>query len=908
VDLLGREREKAVLDRLLDTAREGSSGVVVVRGDPGVGKTALLDYIVERAADFLVVRFTGVEPERDLGYAALHRLLTPILHQIERLPTPQRDALNSALGLAAGAPANPFLVGLGTISLAANAARARGRLLTVIDDAHWVDRESLAALAFWGRRIRAEGIALVFATRDAASPGPLATFDAMNVGGLDPPDAQTLLRSEAGVEMDHDVAMRIVEEIEGNPLAIVELARGFTTDQAVGVAAVPHPLPVSQRLEERFTSHVRRLPADTQILLLLAAADSSADAALVWRAATLLGVRPEAAEPAEAADLVVLGPSITYRHPLIRSAVYGAARASDRRAVHRALAAATDPVRDGERHAWHLAAASIGADEEVAAVLEQVADRANARGSFDAELACMSRSAELTPDRTRAAQRRLRAAEAALRTGSPRQVQALISAAVSSLDSPADRARASRLVGIAQFREAKEAIAARTLLRAALELMPLDPVLGRRTLFDALNASLLVGTTTDPDLHAIAAAAASIPARTGTIVDELLHTFTVFVRQGFPASVPLMRAAVERVLAAPEPEIPMEGSLLLAYATEMLWDQDLHDALAARLVDIGRARADLSWLPVPLLSQANSAIWSGRLAAAEVLESQAADIYLARGETRLGADLTELPLLALRGREDLRTKAASARQAAEWIGNGHAAAIVDSALVKLELALGLYADALDHAVAVFNADPVLLGNHVLADLIEAAVRAGNAQTAESGLRRLAERAPAAGTAWAIGLLARSRALTRSSPHEVEDLYREAIDQLSATRVALEVARTHLLFGEWLRREKRRIDARDELKIAYVMFDEMGASAFAKRARDELLATGEHVRKRTVETSRDLTAQERHIADLVAGGHTNAEIAEQLFISTSTVEYHLRKIFHKLGIASRRELRPAVARQ
>ena len=903
--LLGRDSEQATLDRLLDTAREGLSGVLVVRGGPGVGKTTLLDYVVDRAPDFLVVRFTGVEPERALGYAALHRLLMPILRQIERLPGPQRDALNSALGLAAGPPANPFLVGLGTISLAANAARARKRLLTVIDDAHWLDRESLEALAFWGRRIHAEGIALVFATRDADSPTVLAGFDAIEIGGLSNEDARTLLASRAGFALDRDMAERIVKETEGNPLAVVELARDLMADEVVGLAGAPHPLPLTERLEDHFAGHVRALPADTQMFLLTVAADASADAAVVWRAATDLGVKREAAEPAEATGLVVFSSTITYRHPLIRTAVYAGARAADRRAVHRALAEATNPDTDAERRAWHLAAASVGADEEVATVLEQVADGAHAKGGSSAELALLSRSAELTPDPERAARRRLRAADAALVTGSPRQVHLLASMASEALIDPADMAWAKRLEGAACYREGRAKPASVILHAAAAELMATSPDLGRQTLMEALEAALLVGDASDPDLKAIAHAALAAPSGTGTIVDQLLTAYGVYVRDGFGASVDLMRAAVRTALAAPLANAPVRWSVLLTNATELMWDQDLHDQLAECLGQASSDQADLNSMAIPVWAKANSEVWSGHLAAADGLTAQAADIYAAAGENPFGSELARLLLLALRGNKDVRTTVVAVLQIADEIGIGTAAAMARTALIKLDLGLSRYTDALAHAIAVYERDPVLFGNHVLPDMVEAAVRAGDAEAADSALARLTQRATAADTEWSMALLARSRALMGVDDAEVEALYKEALDRFGATRLRVESARTRLLYGEWLRREKRRRDARDQLRLAHELFDGMGAAAFAKRARDELLATGERVRARSVEASSDLTPQESRIAQLAAEGDTNAEIAAQLFISASTVEYHLRKIFQKLGIRSRRELRRAL---
>ena len=548
--LVGRADETAALDRLLDAARQGLSGTLVLRGEAGVGKTALIDHVIGRAEDFLVVPFAGVESEHDLGYAALQRLLTPILHQIERLPPPQRDALNSALGLADGPPANPFLVGLGTISLAANAARARHRLLTVIDDAHWVDRESLEALAFWGRRIRVDGIALVFATREASGvSSPLDSFASVDVGGLALADATTLLEREFSTGLDRHVADRIVAETAGNPLAIIELARSMSDGELATSGSGPQPLPIGQRLEDHFSRRVRGLPADTQMLLLLAAADSSKSTALVWRAASLLGVQTRAAERAEAEGLLTISAAVTFRHPLIRSAVYRSARPADRRAAHRALADAGADDRD-DRQVWHLAAAAFGPDEEIAALLERHAEDAVAKGRRSAAAALLSRAAELTPAAERAAARHVAAASAATEAASPHQALALLERADIDVVDSTLRAQALRIEGVARVLVGQPADATCLLLEAASLFAKAGAPLARRTLLEGLEAAHLAGRLTPQRVEltdAIALVNESTDA-TGTADDLMLRALAAYVQTGFSAAVPQVRLAVDGIL------------------------------------------------------------------------------------------------------------------------------------------------------------------------------------------------------------------------------------------------------------------------------------------------------------------------------------------------------------------------
>jgi DNA-binding CsgD family transcriptional regulator len=891
-----------VVDRLLEGARQGLGGALVISGEAGIGKTALLDYAVAAAKGLGLVRFTGIEAERELSYAALQRLLTPVLHEIERLPPPQRAAINSALGLAAGPPPDRFLVGLGTISLAATAARAGKRLLYVIDDAQWVDCESLDALAFWGRRIGADGIALVFAVRGSESTNLLPGLDIIELHGLTDDAALALLTSVAAVGVDPEVVSRLVAETGGNPLALIELTRDLTAAQLQAAVAMPQPLPLGRRLEEHFIRQVRSLPQDAQQLLLLVAADSSGDTALIAHAASHLGISLRAAEPAEAEGLLVLGAEVRFRHPLIRSAVYGGARSSDRRAVHRALADATDGDAEPERRAWHLAAALIGPDQEVATLLEWCADRARRRGGYSAQAALLLRAAELTPDPHHAAANRVGAAAAALAANAPRQALTLIERAAPDLLDEHERAKAKRLEGTAWALMARSRTAAPILLSAGLALLEFDRAVGRRTLLEALEAAFLAGNLDDDmrDISRRAATASVSSPGEDTEVDLLLDALSHYVTVGFAGAAPELRAAVEAMRRHKMSDDALSRwSLILNGFTRALWDQEAHDELVTHVADVSRKRGELGLLVVALQSCATAETWAGQFSAADAYLAQADDLASAAADS-LNAKFMGLDVRGRQGREsETRAKAAIVISAAARLGLGTAAVHAHLALLVLDLGMGRYEDGLAHARFVFDADPVMLGNDVLGDMAEAAVRADDLDTAGAAVRRLAERAPASGTPWALGLLARSRALLAGDG--AEPLYREALSQFESTRLAFELARTRLLYGEWLRRQKRRIDAREQLRVAYEMLDTMGSEAFAKRARDELLATGERARKRSVETSNQLTPQEEHIARLAAGGDSNSEIAAQLFISTNTVEYHLRKVFRKLGVTSRRKL-------
>jgi DNA-binding CsgD family transcriptional regulator len=897
LDLVGRANECLRVDEVLGRARGGLSGALVVRGEAGVGKTALLDYAAARADGFTVVHLTGVESEHQLGYAALTRLVAPMHDLVGQLPSVQRDALNSALGLAPGPAANPYLVGLGVISLAADLAGTDGRLLCLVDDAQWVDSESLGALAFWARRLHADRTAVIFGERaDALAAAAVQGLPVLELSGLEDDAARALLVAEAGFELDRDIADRVLAETEGNPLAIIELAKGLTPHALIGWAAAPHPLPLTRRLEERFAGQVRALPADTQMFLLLLAADTSADTAVVWQAAGRLDISKEAAEAAEAAGLVSLGSPIVYRHPSIRSAVYGAASPADRRAAHRALAAVTDQA-DRERWAWHRAGATPGPDEEVAALLEDCGARATSSGASSAAVALLSRAAELTPGQERAAQRRVAAAEAAVERGSSGQARTLVEQAAPALGDPAWEARAARVRGLADQQEGNLIAAGPRLRDAAVGLLPTDPVLGRRTMLEAVDIALYHGDSAESEfMRSIAATEARLPAAPPSVAGHLLHAFSTHATSGYVAAAPEYGKAIEWCRDAPPQELA-PWTMLIAAATVAVWHDTGYDPPVQRIVDWSRANGALRPLSLALLCLAASAVRRGQLELCSALTAQGSDMLSAAQQfVPPGIDAN---LGAFAGRDaEVRAKVAPALDGM-GMGQGGYAFACHNVLLDLQIGRARYAEALRSARLLFDADPIVAGPNVLPDMIEAAMRVGDTNAAEGALARLTERATAAGTAWASGLLARSQALMSGAG--AEEHYERALDVLGATPLGLERARTHLLYGEWLRHARRPVDARSHLRRAYEMFTAMGTEGFAERARVELLAGGERAPKRTVEHSDDLTPQEAQIAQLVGQGANNREIAAQLFMSPSTVEYHLHKVFRKLGVKSRTQL-------
>jgi len=900
-ELLGRQRERQVLDRLLDAARSGHGGVLVVYGEPGVGKTALLEYAVEAAQEFRVARTAGVEGEIQLAYAALQQLCSPILGLMEPLPDPQRKALAVAFGLSSGQAPNPFLVGLAVIGLLSEAAQERP-LLCIVDDAQWLDAASARALAFVARRLLAEEIALVFAARERDDA--LTGFPELYVEPLGRRDARALLESALPGRLDEPVLERIIIETRGNPLALLELPRGLTPAQLAGGFGLPAALPLSTGIEQSFTRRLARLPRDARRLLLLAAAEPVGDLALLWRAARQLGIPETAAHAAESDGLVKLDGAVVFRHPLVRSAVYGAAEPNERREAHRTLADATDPQIDPDRRAWHRAQAASVADEELAGELERSAARAQARGGFAASAAFLERAAALTPETSRRAQRSLAAAQTKFQAGALDEALGLLTTAESGVLSDLERARVGLLRAQIAFASRHGNDAPPLLLEAARRLGPLDPSLARETYLEALSASMFAGRFAGrggSTLEVAQAASAAPPAPDAPrgadlLLDGLVARFT----QSYEAAVPILRRAQNAFSTNRSATEQLRWLWLATLASVQLWDDAGWEAISERHVRLARATGALGDLPLALSHRVNIHLFAGEMWAAAALAEEAQTTAEATGGNL--APYRLVGLVALGGRE---AEAASvidrSRTEVTLRGEGIGISALDWAEAVLYNGLGRYEEALAPALRVAERTQDLTpSNWVMAELIEAAVRAGTPELAADTRLRLMETTRASGTDWALGIAARSEALFVDG-QRAEDLYLEAIDRLGRCRIAVDLARAHLLYGEWLRRERRRIHGRTELRIAHELFSEFGMEAFAERARVELEATGERARKRTVDTLRELTPQEAQISRLAAHGHTNREIAAQLFISPSTVEYHLRKVFRKLDVKSRTQL-------
>jgi DNA-binding CsgD family transcriptional regulator len=904
--LQDRRSECETLDRLVEGVRAGRSGSLVVRGEPGVGKSALLEYVVERASGCRVTRAAGVESEMELAFAGLHQVCAPLLDRLESLPGPQRDALGVAFGLSGGKAPNRFLVGLAALSLLSEVAAERP-LLCVVDDAQWLDRASAQALAFVARRLVAESVAIVFAALE--SGGELAGLPELAVEGLDVGDARALLGSVISGPLDERVRDRIVAETRGNPLALLELPRGVSAEELAGGFGLPDALPLSGRIEESFRRRLGALPAVTRRLLLVAAAEPVGDPVLVWRGAERLGIGAEAAAPAAAAGLLEFGARVRFRHPLVRSAVYQAASMEHRRSAHRALAEVTDPEIDPDRRAWHRAHAARGPDEDVAAELEQSAGRARSRGGLAAAAAFLERAVALTLDPGRRAERALEAAEAKHQAGAPdAALELLARAQVGPLDELRS-ARVALLRAQIAFAVRRGADAPPLLLEAAKRLEPLDAGLARETYLDALAAAMFAGRLTSGagvlDVAEVARSAPPSP-QTPRAADLLLDGWVLQITEGYPAGAPMLKRAVR---AFRREEVPRDEEIRwLAFACRTatdLWDDESRDVLSTRDVELARDAGALTVLPIALSSRIGVHFHAGELAEAASLVDEVDAVIDATGSHL--APYGALALAAWRGREAEVEELIGTRMA-ELVarGEGVGLTLIHWARAVLYNGLGRYEDALAAArQATERPEDQPWFGWGLPELIEAAVRSGSPDRAAGALLRLSEMTRASGTDWALGMEARSRALL-SEGEAAERLYREAIERLARTRIRVELARAHLLYGEWLRRERRRLDAREQLHAAHTLLTAMGPEAFAARAARELVATGETARKRTIDTSDQLTAREAQIARLAHAGLSNPEIAARLFISPRTVEYHLTKIFTKLGIGSRHELHGALA--
>jgi DNA-binding CsgD family transcriptional regulator len=901
--LLGREREREAVERLLDAARRGHGGVLVVRGEPGVGKTALLEDAVLRAPEFHVARTSGVEAEMELPYAALQQMCSPHIELMERLPEPQREALGIAFGLIGG-PSHPapnqFLVGLAILGVLSEAAEEQP-VLCLADDAQWLDRASARVLAFVARRLLAEKIAFVFATRESSDA--LAGLPEVRVEPLGRRDARALLESVLPAPLDERVLERIVAETRGNPLALLELPRGLTPAQLAGGFGLPSTVPMSASIEESFTRRLAALPYDARRLLLLAAAEPVGDSGLLWAAAERLGIPASAAGRVESEDLVLLTPRVVFRHPLVRSAVYGAAGVRERREVHRALADATDPEADPDRRAWHRALAASTPDEEVAADLERSAARAQARGGLAAVAAFLERAAALTPESGRRAQRLLAAAAAKRDAGDPEAALELLAEIEPGALDELERVRIGLLRAQIAQAQRRGADAGPLFLNAAKRFEPLDPELARETYLETLGGAMTGDIDVAGGVPVVAAAARAAPPGPGAprAVDVLLDAFAIRLTDGYAAAAPAFAQALELLLATDFAGVDVARWLSLSGSRNTnivaleLWDDDAFQLLAARQVQAARETGALGHLQFSLSFLARGYMLTGELDAAALTIDEAGSIAEATGNPRLVAG--PLVLAAWRGDEarvaELIDASSVEAAALRWTSHNYARSVLYNGLGRHEAAR-------DAAWEAFEPDPIGYGTLLVSELAEAASRTEDRAMLDRALGWLSERTGAIGSMWACGIEARARALI-SDGEAADALYRRSIEQLSATRVRVELARSHLLYGEWLRRERRRLDARGHLRTALEHFTGMGAEAFAQRAERELLATGERARKRSPDTLDQLTPQESQIARLAAQGSTNREIAAQLFISSSTVEYHLRKAFRKLDVKSRTQL-------
>lgn len=904
--LLGRAGERHAFDRLLENLRGGQSAVLVVRGEAGVGKTALFHYCARQASGARVAHIAGVEAELELPFAALHQLCAPMFARLDDLPEPQRNALSVALGLVSGEAPDRFLVGLAVLSLLSVVAEERP-LLCLVEDAQWLDAASGQILGFVARRLLAESVGIVVAVREPHSTRDFDGLPDLPLGGLDDEDARALLARAVPGRLDDRVRDRIVAETRGNPLALLELPRSMSAAELAGGFELLPAADLPGHIQDHYLRRIGELPAVSQRLMLLAAADPVGDATLVWRAAQKLRIATSALAPAKGAELLDIGAQVRFRHPLVRSAVYRTASLRDRRRVHEALAEVSDPELDADRRAWHRALAAAGLDEDVAAELEHSAGRAEMRGGLAAAAAFLERSAALTVDPAQRARRALAAAQAKHQAGAAEAALALLANAEARPLDPLQRAQADLLRAQLAFTSNRGSEAPALLLNAAKQLEPLDVTLARETYLEALMAAQFAGRLAGGAALEVAEAARAAPASSSPRApDLLLDGLAVTITEGHSAAAPLLKRALH---AFRNDDIVANGGFrwlwLAEHAAIETWDHDTWHELAVREIQLVRDAGALTVLPLALSANIVARIFAGELAAAASLIDEVKIVTEATG-TRL-APYGSLILAAWRGREaDLSQLIDATIKEAVPRGEGIGVSTTQWVSALLHNGLGQYERALEAAQQVIDPPGKLDAptNWVLPELIEAGPRCGHAELAHDALEQFSAMTRAAGTDWALGLEARSRALL--SEHEVaEELYREAVERLGRTRVRGEHARAHLLYGEWLRREARRVDAREQLRTAHHMFTDMGMEAFAERARRELLATGETIRKRRAETRDELTPQEWQIARLAREGLSNPEIGERLFLSPRTVEWHLRKVFTKLEIRSRMGLHDAL---
>jgi len=904
--LIDRQAERGVLEGLLEAIRAGESRALVVSGEAGVGKTALLEYLSQQASGCRLARAAGVQSEMELPFAGLHQLCAPMLDNLPHLPRPQREALRTAFGISAGSAPDRFLVGLAVLSLLSDAAEQQP-LVCVVDDEQWLDRASAHVLGFVARRLVAESVGLIFAARVPSSE--LMGLPELAVEGLSESDARALLDAALAGPVDSPVLDRIVAETRGNPLALLELSRAVSPRQVAGGFWLPGAVRLSGGIEEHFRQRIEALPTTTRRLLLIAAAEPVGDPALLWRAAAQMEIDAAAAEPAVEANLVEVGSRVRFRHPLVRSVVYGSALTQERREVHAALGDATDLQRDADRRAWHRANAAPGPDEEVAEELERSAGRARARGGLAAAAAFLERATVLSVGSPRRTERALAAASAKIKAGEFAAARDLLSVAESGSPDDFQQARIDLMEAELALLTNRGSDAPSLLLKAARRLESIDADLSRATYLQALSSGYFAGRlATGGGAVEVARAAATTPPPTHAprASDFLLDGLVAHYNSGYDAGLPILRKGLQAFSAGMPDDEELRWHWVAGIVARHVWDDERWHSLSERHVQLARSVGALSELPVALNSRAFMLLFAGDLTGAAALIQELQPAIEATG-TRL-APYAALGLAVLSGRSgEANALIENITRDVTPRGEGIGLTVVDWAHAVLNNALGNYQEALRSAArSTGYLREMTAPTWAMAELIEAATRSGQDDVAADALARLADTTSVSDTDWGRGIEARSRALL-SEGDTAEHLYREAIDHLSRCRVRADLARAHLLYGEWLRRQRRRVDARTELGIALEMLESMGMEAFAERARRELQATGEKARKRAISTSNEgLTPQEWQVARLARDGLSNPEIGARLFISARTVQYHLRKVFAKLGINSRSQLDQALA--
>ncbi|MFG3706526.1 AAA family ATPase [Micromonospora sp. NPDC047670] len=900
--LHGREPEQDAIAELLAGARAGSSSSLVLRGEPGIGKTALLEHAAASAGNMRLLRGTGVEVEAKLPFSGLQLLLRPALGSLAALPGPQRAALQAAFGLGSAAGCEPMLVGLAVLSLLTEHADRTG-LLCLVDDAQWLDRASREALLFAARRLHAEGVVMIFAARDGEGAFPAPGLAELRLSGLAPQAAAALLDRHP---LAPAVRYRLLAEADGNPLALLELPVALAAEG--GSVFSPGALPLTDRLQLAFHGQVSRMPQSCQSLLLVAAADETGELAVILRAAAALGAGVDDLSPAERAGLVLRGDAdgttIRFRHPLIRAVVYQRAPLGQRLAVHRALAAALGSPEHADRRAWHLAAAATGADEEAAAALERTAARARDRSGHEAAAAAYERAARLSVEPTARARREALAAQAALEAGDLERARALGSRAARRLDDApaAVRAGVAHVRALADFWQGSYPTAHRLLLDGAELIRDTDAGRAAVLLIEAVHTSWYLGE------RPLAATLDRLVALPLDDADPLApvgrHLVHLDPRRGQrPPPLADTVAAVRRRGGAPDEVL----TILCGAALALGQDADAYE-LATALAAEHRARGGAGRLPTVLFFAAEGEVFAGRHLDALATATEALRLARDTGQQQWVSQFSSVlaHLDAARGDE-----VACRRHAEQGLAGATAGAISPGApwahwsLGLLDLGLGRAEAALARFERLTR-EPMrhhICATRSIPDLVESAVRVGTPERAAGPLARLQRWAGSVRQPWADALVLRCRGLL-ATDDRAEACYTAALDLHDRDARPLEYARTALLHGEWLRRARRKAEARGPLHDALEVFDRLGMRPWAERARGELTATGaqEQGPAPAEGVAAGLTPQELQIARLAAQGLSNRDIAAQLFLSHRTVGYHLYKAYPKLGVASRGELR------